>query len=171
MKSVMRSHLTDPADWVRRKAGLNHQLLANDLIINLASYAEESACEQAAVLARKQAAWKAVFAEVEDLLESVEEAMSPRHLFNRGLLGALPEDFRRQSGDMAHADWLVEENIAARKQTIRALLDEGTAYFQAIDNDESASSMKLPGPYSRLVEVLSELSKNLSALPNRLMLP
>ena len=169
---------TVSSDWQTRRNKFNHDWLKNKFLNSFDGFIEQLKKRKPDIvrlsefLAEDFPAWKYRRQDAEWIVQSFEDGMSPRQLFNYSPLNRCDDDMQEWLGNLVHELWLSRYSVKSKaKESQDALVAANKMYKKIAYELEQSEPIKLTKlislrhQFCELKETYEVLSKTLSNLP------
>ena len=170
----------DATNWQLRRSRLNHDWLKNVYLVALGNWASLLADEvehaefEATFVDGRLRDWETRGLEIEELIRTFEDSMSPREMFARRPLSACDEPTSTWLVGLVHELWLRRCNVldlcrVARERLVAAAETYATLRrgLEGCPTTSVAALRPMAARFEALRSACSDLSRAISAFPNR----
>lgn len=163
--------------WQSKRSKLNHDWLKNEYLKNLDGLIVQMGSSRSLDATKERqmraylSSWKSKHSEVEDLLDSAEDKLSPRSLFeSEPLIHCSPEN-KAWLAPLIHGLWLLRHGVREKVVEARLLLLEAD---QSHEHLEGAVMRREPSgsitePLETFTDTVKRLSRLLSSFPDKVV--
>lgn len=164
-------------EWLRLRSSLNHDWLKNDYLKNLDSLIVRLQTTKAvdAELGKEMraylCAWESRHSEMEKLLSTAEDRLSPRSLFDKEpLIHCLPEH-RRWLEPLIHNLWLFHYGVSEKVAEARGLFSEADQSHGHLvaEFKHGGTQTSITTALEAFTDLVKQLSRLLSSFPDKVV--
>lgn len=168
-------------DWQQLRDALNHHWLRSEFPRHTEAFmvrlmAREPDLRRLGEFAEEDwVKWIVNRDDVFKLLDSAEDALSPRQLLDRPPLAGCDAETKGWLGALVHALWLVRTRIREKVRSARDALNDADALYRRLDpllrgagTSDVCRLRESSGEFRKFVSAVERLSESIHQLPQRI---